>query len=251
VSRSRSKAVIELGQQLVALLGADDDLLTSWMAHHISELMVKAETAKPSAQTAAREACANAILQLWRHKSALPKHVQSLDDMQAVLRTFAFLDLDPEDMRFQRTALRESVLANVQGAAKRPLEVAIGVDYTARLVIRMLLQQAAAAALGAAEPWVELARAAGAEDVTEQKLWVLLEDEEGAEVPGFNNAQAALQDRIGRLEAFAHIAAEEAARLRKLIARSDPAPPRPNRASKGRRATPSGRSSKGKARPDR
>ena len=165
------------------------------MAHHIADLMSKAETAEPETRTAARESCAEGILQLWRYKNALPQQLKSLDDLQAVFRTLAFLDLDPDDMRFYRDALKESVLADVQGEAKRSLEVAIGVDYTARLLIRMLLQQAAAVAIDAAEPWVELAKAAGAEDAAEQRLWSLLDGEEGAETPGFDSARGALEDR--------------------------------------------------------
>jgi hypothetical protein len=212
VSRVRSEAVVALGKELVAELEAGDDMLASWMAHHIANLMAKAEAAP--ADQAAGEACAHAILELWRHRSALPQHLRPLGEIEPVLRTLAYLDLDPTENRYYRTPIREAILAGVEGEAKRAIEMAMGVDFTARLLIRTLLQQAAALTLDGSEAWIELATAAGMEDTAEHRILVLIDGEEGAETPGFDTARAALDDRAGRLEAFAAVAAEEAAAIR-------------------------------------
>lgn len=221
MSLTRSEAVIALGKRLVAQLGAEDDLLTVWMAHHVADLMARAEAAPSAEKGAAEDACARAILDLWRHRNSLPEHQRPLEDVQAVLRTLAFLDLDPEDIRYYRSPMEAAVLAKLEGDVKRDIELALGVDYTARVLIRMLLQQAAAGAGESLEPWIELARAAGAEDVGEEKLLAFLDGEEGVETPGYDSARMALEDRAARLEAFAGAAADEVVNLRQRLSGRD------------------------------
>jgi hypothetical protein len=191
------------------------------MAHHVADLIAHAEAAPPAGRVAAEEACAHAVLELWRHRNALPEHLRPLDEVQAVLRTLALLDLDPKETRYFRSPMKELVLAKVDGDAKSAIELALGVDYTARVLIRMLLQQAAASAGESLEPWVELARAAGAEDAAEDKLLAFLHSEEGAETPGYESARAALEDRAARLEVFANAAAAAAVDLRQHLSDRD------------------------------
>jgi hypothetical protein len=217
VSLTRSEAVIALGKRLVVQLNAADDVLTSWMAHHVANLIAHAEAAPPAEKAAAEDACARAILSLWRHRSVLPEHLRPLEEVQAVLRTLAFLDLDPNDIRYYRSPMEKAVLAKVQGDAKQAIEIALGVDYTARVLIRMLLRQAAAGAAESLESWVKLAHAAGAEDAGEEKLLAFLQTEEGATTPGYGSARAALEDRAARLEAFANAAVAEANDLRQRL----------------------------------
>ena len=73
MSLIRSEAVIALGKRLVAQLGAKGDVLTSWMAHHVADLMARAEAAPPAEKAVAQEACARAVLDLWRHRNVLPE----------------------------------------------------------------------------------------------------------------------------------------------------------------------------------
>lgn len=144
MSLTRSEAVIALGKRLVAQLGVEDDILASWMTHHVAHLIASAEAAPPEEKAVAENACAQAILDLWRHRNQLPEHLCPLDEAQPILRTLAFLDLDPNDIRYYRDQMKAIVLAKVEGDAKRAIETALGVDYTARLLIRMLLHEAAA-----------------------------------------------------------------------------------------------------------
>jgi len=187
------------------------------MSHHIADLIVRAEAAAPAEKAEAERVCALAILELWSHRSALPQHLRPLREVEPILRTLAFLDLDPNHFRYYDTPMRQAVTANVDGDVKRAIELAMGVDYTARVLIRMFLQQAAAAAADSMEPWVELARAVGAEDGGEQKLWDFILTEDGAETMLYDGARASLEDRLGRLEAFAKAADAEAAALRERL----------------------------------
>ena len=222
MSLTRSEAVVALGKRLVAQLGVEDDILASWMAHHVADLLARAEAAPPAEKAAAEDACARTVLDLWRHRNHLPEHLRPLDEVQPILRTLAFLDLDPKDIRYYRSQMKEIILTKVEGDAKRAIEVALGVDYTARVLIRTLLQQAAANVGEKLQPWMEFARSAGVEDASEQKLLAFIQGEEGVETPGYDGARAALEDRATRLEVFASAAATAAADLRQRLAGGGP-----------------------------
>ncbi|WP_334161547.1 hypothetical protein [Phenylobacterium sp.] len=154
MSLTRSEAVVALGKQLVLQLDAKDDILASWMAHHVAGLIARAEVATSEDKAAADEACAAAILELWRYRNVLPEHLRPLDELQSILRTLAFLDLDPTDQRYYPIPMRAAATGSVEGEAKRFLEVAMGIDYTARVLIRMFLQYAVSAAADKSAPWV-------------------------------------------------------------------------------------------------
>lgn len=214
VSLVRSKAVIELGKKLVAQLDADDDLLASWMAHDIAARMEAVETAPPEQKPAAQDACAKAILDLWRLRNKLPEHLRPLGELEPVLRTLAYLALDPSDPRYYPEAMRAAATASAEGETKRWLEMAIGIDFSARVLVRFALQLAAGGAASDAEPWVELARKAGAEDDREGSVVRIIFANDDAESEPEGAGRAALKDRADRLESFAAMAAGVAEEIR-------------------------------------
>jgi hypothetical protein len=69
--------ISELGERILAEFGADrtNNTLTRWLAHHVARLIAAADEARasddPEADNRAAEA-RNAILQLWKHRSAWP-----------------------------------------------------------------------------------------------------------------------------------------------------------------------------------
>lgn len=140
MSLTRSRAVVALGKRLVAQLDVEDDVLASWMAHHVADLIARAEAASPAEKSAAEEACSKVILDLWRHRSALPKHLRPLDEVQPILRTLASLDLDPDRSRYFSRPMWEAATAEAEDDAKCVLGLVAGVDYAARVLIQMLLQ---------------------------------------------------------------------------------------------------------------
>jgi hypothetical protein len=214
VSLTRSKAVLELGKRLVTQLDAEDDLLASWMAHYVAQLIETAEKAPPEAQDTAHEACANAILNLWRHRSSLPSHLRPLGELEPVQRTLAVLDVDRADFRYSPAVLREAATADADDNSKQWLELAIGLDYAARSLIRFALRSAAHRAATNTQPWIELARQAGEEESLESvTVRFVLEDDENDKADS-GDESTAVSVELSRLESFVEIASLIARTLR-------------------------------------
>lgn len=84
-----------LGKHLVGELKLDPgvDTLGRWIAHHIAELITKAENA-PAAQKAALEkSAAEAILMLWDHRASIER-IDPLRDLKPLLGVIKTLDPD-------------------------------------------------------------------------------------------------------------------------------------------------------------
>lgn len=207
MSLKRSKAVIELGKRLVAQFDTADDLLASWMAHHIAERIEAADKAPVCEKVERQNECAEAILQLWRHRSVLPPHLRPLGEIEPVMRTLASLDVEQTDYRYHRNALREAAVAEVDDEdTKRWLELATGIDYTARLLVQFALRTAAARAASNAQAWVELAQLAEAEEGADRAIVrFIVQSEDGTE-PVEDYEKAHRRDRLSRLEAFVQLA---------------------------------------------
>ncbi|QGS61886.1 hypothetical protein [Shewanella algae] len=205
VSLNRSEAAVELGKRLVTQLSIDNhDVLSSWMAHQIAELIN--ETEQDAGNSEAAEACSKAILRLWEHRSALPEHLRPLGDLDPVIRTFVALDVSNDEHHFYQPALREAATADVEGDVKEWLDLAIGLDYSARLLIRYALKNAAEKSVLKAEPWVQLALEAGATEGAEALLVrFVLDDDENKES---ERRKAKLEERLSKLEGFVALASE-------------------------------------------
>ena len=83
----RSDPTFELGKKLVEELGPYDsrDTLTRWMTHYIAELMKNAESANLEDRPARRSKCAEAILDLWKHRHELPNGSRPLREFEPLL----------------------------------------------------------------------------------------------------------------------------------------------------------------------
>lgn len=222
MSLTRSEAVLELGRRLVDTLKAEDDLLGGWMAHHLAELISEAESAPPETRSSAQDACAAAILEVWRNRNALPPHLRPLGEAEPVLATIASLSIEPDNFRYHPATLRTAALANAEGEAKRWLGLATGLDYTARVLIQIALRAAAAEAADTVEPWVELAQQAGGEHLREGVLIEFVSSDSEPEPPDAR-LKAELQDKVRRLRGFVSLASGIADDLQAQIG----APPEP------------------------
>lgn len=214
VSLTRSRTVLELGKRLVDQLDIEDDLLASWMAHDIAQKIEIAEGAPAEAKAAAQDACAKAILDLWQYRSTLPSRSRPFAKLEPVLRTLASLDVDRTDYRYCIHALREAATADTDDNTKQWLDLAFGIDYTARLLIQFALRSAAESTVSHLEPWVDLAREAGADVSPEGPIVKFLvrevDESEAAQV----RQGALLRERVSRLENFARLASSVAEELR-------------------------------------
>lgn len=212
MSLTRSSAMLELGKLLVSQLDVADDFLASWMAHYIAQLVKEAEDVPDEAKAAATDLCAKAILELWEHRSSLPDQIRPLRDLEPVLRTLASLDVDQTQYRYYPEVLRAAEKANVDEGAQKWLELARGLDYSARLLMQFALRSAARHSASQAAPWVELALQAGASDGGESAVVRFLLDSDDAD--RITPSEASLRDRISRLESFASFAQTVATELR-------------------------------------
>lgn len=204
VSLGRSKAIVELGKRLVTQLEIDShDILSSWMAHYIAEQINNVE--KHPGEPEVAEACSQAILSLWKHRSALPQHIRPLGELEPVLRTLSALDVNKEKYHFYQSALREAATADADDASKEWLELALGLDYSARLLIGYALRSGAERAVSKSESWVKLALEAGESAGVESDLvrFILYADEEEKEE---EIILAALEEKLTKLEGFVALA---------------------------------------------
>lgn len=206
MSLKRSEAVIALGKRLVGCLKAEDDLLGGWMAHHLAVLISEAETASPETLAVANAACATAVLNVWRNRNTLPDYLRPLGELEPVLATLATLSLDPESFRYHPETLRSAALAKAEGSAKKWLEVAIGLDFSARVLIGAALRAAAAEAETSAQDWVELARNAGNIEDREDALLQFLKPELDAQETQARRDRSALEDQVRRLRGIVELA---------------------------------------------
>jgi hypothetical protein len=210
---TRSSAVLELGRRLASQLDVHGDLLASWMAHYVAELTDAADKAPAETKAAAQEACANAVLKLWQHRTTLPSGRRPLEDLEPALRTLASLDPERTSYRYYPEVLREAKTADADQEAKQWLDLAVRVDSVARLLIRFALRSATSRAASAAAHWVKLAAQAGADESGERVIVQFVGGNEEGEADQ-DTQSVALREDLSRLEAFVELAASLAKDVR-------------------------------------
>lgn len=218
MSHKRSKEVIELGRHLVSQLSVDDDLLACWMAHDIAGLIKAAEEAPPKRRLSAKSACAEAILKLWAHRSTFPERVRPLIELDSIVATLQSLDLDRTDYRYQRVVLREAESATIDAETADALNLAKGIDLTARKLVSEALNIAIERVASDTEAWVTLARAAQADEGPDIVLLRSFLNDEDTSNAIRDKRKAELSERLSKLEAFAISASRWAAQIRKELA---------------------------------
>jgi hypothetical protein len=218
---TRSRAVVELGQKLVEQLGSAEDLLSAWMAHRIAELIDAASNATPETKAAAEDACSEAILELWKHLSTLRRDLSPLEELEPILRTLTSLDVDRTKHRYFPNGLVGAEVTGVDEATKQWLDLAVDLDYSARLLVQFALCKAAKNAVSKAAPWVDLALQAGADEDAGVIVVKFVSEKATADDSQKDEEDSKLRERLSRLEAFAQLAAEVAKDLRAQLCSHD------------------------------
>jgi hypothetical protein len=209
-----TKSVLQLGKALVVQLKTEDDLLASWMAHYVAERIGEAEDATGDAKVVAEEAAARAILELWSYRNYLPAHLRPFDKLEPIQRVLSSFDTEETDYRYYPAVLREVAPADADEDVKKCLDIAIGLDYSARILIKTFLRTAAKSASDQAEPWIQLVLEMGVDGGIERDIvdFVRGVNKEDAENQG--RIDAVRSDQISRLGTFAELAALIAKELR-------------------------------------
>jgi hypothetical protein len=76
----QSREILKLGNKLVAELNAAgiDDVLSTWMAHHLAESINRAEKAPAESKAELESECVDLILKLWANRATLPRRARPL-----------------------------------------------------------------------------------------------------------------------------------------------------------------------------
>jgi len=217
----RCEATLELGKKLTKELGIGQsvDTLGRWMAHYIAELIQDAEKASAEVRPAKMRACCDAILNLWKHRHTLRDGKRPFEELEPLLRTLKSLDPEDDTPRYFRSVRAAADGAEENDETKSWLKLIDGLDYSARVLIRYCLTQAAQSALNKFTEWVSLAEAAGA-DESDELLLIQVIFEEDRVLKGSDlreEVRKRIKDRIDRLEEFARMAMEVVSKLRQEV----------------------------------
>lgn len=204
------KGILEIGRALIKELGLEpgDDTLCRWMAHYIAELIEGAETATPEDRTEKLAKCAETILDLWKHRHELPNGKRPFEEFEPIFRAIESLDPDNDTPRYFRSVRNPIDKSEESSGARKWLELADGLDYSAKVLIRYCLEQASQDALDKSQEWVALAETAGLEEGIEFPVirFITAENELANESGTDERARKLLEDRINRLNAFKNMA---------------------------------------------
>lgn len=149
---------MELGRHLVRELGYEDqrDTLGRWMAHHLAEVITKAENGVTAAERLrARKSATEAILKIWEHRASLPGNAYPLAPYKELLKVLDRLQPDNNPFRYfgpPAETKREQLAADL-------------FDGLARLIIALLLMK-----LPAGQDSTTVAAAIEALSETEQQV---------------------------------------------------------------------------------
>jgi hypothetical protein len=195
-------------------LGDSVDTLGRWMAHYVAELIHEAERSDVETRDIKREACFKAILELWRHRHELPNGKRPFEPFEPVFRALQTLDPDSASFRYFPGARPLRNDSNESSETQKWIQLANGLDYSARVLIRKCLRNAASGAINKAKPWVALAEQAGGEDLDLSILRIIIAaDGSHAEPDATEASRKHLEERASRLRTFAKLAVETANEL--------------------------------------
>ncbi len=178
------------------------------MAHHIADLVVRAENAKGEDKDTAEKNCFEAILTLWKHRTVFPNGKRPFEDIEPVVRAIVSLDPDNNTPRYFYNAQVLTEEIKEQSEADRWLAIVDDLDYSAKVLIGFCLSEAAKAAVDKSKEWVKLAEAAETElSASEITINFVLNNADLGKDPDSNTeAREQLQDRIKRMGGFIELA---------------------------------------------
>lgn len=202
-------SVLALGRKLVEELGLEEsnDTLGRWMAHHVADLIVKAEKATGDEKSTTEHECFAAILMLWKHRSELPSGKRPFEELEPVLRAVESLDPENDTPRYYRPARPPKGETAESAEQEKWLNLADGLDYSAKVLIGYCLAEAADTALDKSKEWVKLAAEIDDDGVPEIVIRFTSKARDDNEEPDLNEGvRSILVDRINRLRGFLKIA---------------------------------------------
>lgn len=157
--------IIELGRKIARDLGnsSRSDFLGGWMAHYIAELISEYETASKKNKDHAREKAFEAILKLWTHRYKSSSGFDAVKNAEPVLATLN--QLNPNAEKSFYFSSRHELVKGANSDLKQLYEMAMGVDRTARRILKTILLAMAEASTGEdLNEYLKLASSVGGND---------------------------------------------------------------------------------------
>ncbi|HVW57831.1 MAG TPA: hypothetical protein VHC00_19315 [Rhizobiaceae bacterium] len=226
----RSRDVLELGKLLVKALDLDQtvDTLGRWMAHHVAELMQAVEEAEGREKADIEDRCRNAILELWEHISFFPRGHRPFADVEPLLAVIRSLDPDNRAYFYHSEAQMLLSSSEMDEETRQWMELAQGIDYSARLLVSMSLRKAASDLVEDKREWFDLAESLDVDIPMTRLVRVVVDgekqNEEQRKLEGITRAIEALQNRRERLTAMVKMSSmlvasidEDIDRLQKMV----------------------------------
>jgi hypothetical protein len=223
VISERSDAVLALGKKLIRdlKLGNTTDTLTRWMVHYLAELMKDAERKSVENRPAILEKCFNTILAIWQHRHELPNGKRPFEGFEPILHALESLDPKNSDRRYFPAARPLTSETDESKATQGWIKLADGLDYSARVLIRQCLVNAAASAIDKSKDWIVLAEQAGLHGDELPVLKIIIGERDMNEaINPADEQRKILVDRVGKLRAFITLANKVAADYDRQISRS-------------------------------
>ncbi len=197
--------IIALGKLIVdeLQLNQSNDTLGRWMAHHISEVMQNVEKLTGRKKTEAEDRCREAVLSLWKHISAFPKRSRPQADIEPLIETIERLDPDYSTYYYSSDIQHLLNISALSEETESWLELAQGIDYSARLLIRRCLKKAADEIAQEHSEWLDLAKSLDTDiPITGVIRYIESTDQQHGDEVEKNRQIETLIDRRDRLEAF-------------------------------------------------
>lgn len=178
------------------------------MAHYIAELINDVESANDADRPVKFANCADTILKLWENRHLLPDGKRPFEDWEPILKALERLDPDDDTPRYFRTSRMAVSETEENTETKKWLELADGLDYSAKSLIRYCLTRAAQVAIDRSQKWVALAEGVGQENDGDFSVVRIIINESNLlkESEPDDSVRKILEERIGRLEAFSKMA---------------------------------------------
>jgi hypothetical protein len=147
---------LELGKEIASNL-SDHDVLGRWMAHHIGDLIARAETTPEKEAEGVRRETVTAVLALWGHRAKLPVPSPPLDAFEPVFRALERLSEPQDPWAFYRMFSPGHQPGGGDMAAAPLLGIALALEDTVRRVVREIITVATLEAADKEAKWLGLA----------------------------------------------------------------------------------------------
>ena len=173
------------------------------MAHYVAELILRAKSAPAEERLQAEHECAQAILDLWAQAAAFPGQHRPFDALDRVIGALDSLGPD-KPPRYHNELWRA---LDAQRGAKDDqisalLQIASGIDQTARALIHHVLAMASHVAGRESADWAELAGQLDEEDpLTELRIRLVRVGVQRTSLEEHRVSE--LESRVAQLEQFA------------------------------------------------